>query len=220
MAINAIVFDIGGVLAHDVWEPLVFGEVNSIATICNLDSKKTREVGQILWDEFAHRSANEEIGWQELELNYWEKFINKLKLQISTENLLAITEQYIKPVPGMLELVRQLHSRGLKLALCSNNTEFWYERQNKKLGLEYFFPKNNVILSSRVGISKESPNFEMFKATINALEVNKLSCLFIDDRQENIEISTRYGIPSILFPSHSEFGSQYLTNLLKEMKVI
>ena len=220
MAISAIVFDIGGVLAHDVWEPLVFGEENSIATICNLDSRKTREVGQILWDEFAHKSVNEENGWQELELSYWDKFVNELKLQLSIASLLALTEKYIKPVPGMLELVKQLHSKGLKLAICSNNTEFWYERQNKKLGLEYFFPKNNVILSSRVGVSKESPNFEMFKATVGALEADKLSCLFIDDRRENIDISTSFGIPGILFPSHSEFGSQYLTNLLKEMNII
>lgn len=44
--IKGIVFDIGGVLAHDVWEGMLLNEEKGLAARCGLDNKQVHQVGR------------------------------------------------------------------------------------------------------------------------------------------------------------------------------
>jgi len=217
---QALIFDIGGVLAHDVWENLLLDEGEGVASNLNLAAEEVKQVAETLWAEFAYRPIDEEHDWKELEREYWNKFILHFHLSQPVDYFMNLTETFICPVSGMIELLERLKSRGVRLAICSNNTEFWLKRQMDKLGLNNFFEPRHLVLSSRIGASKSSANFEMFKAVVEALQVDKGDCVFVDDREETILRAVQFGIAGIIFPSHSERGALYLEALLRRMRVL
>jgi HAD superfamily hydrolase (TIGR01509 family) len=218
--IKAVIFDIGGVLAYDVWEHLLLDPKEGIAAVYGLNVEDARKVGRELWDTFAHRAAEGEDTWQQLEMAYWHIFIDRFELPISAEQCIALTDKFIRPVNGMKQLLTELRSKGIELAICSNNTEFWFRRQTDKLGLDEFFSDDKIILSSRIGVSKSSPNSEMFHAVVESLEIDEENCVLVDDRPKTITQAIDFGITAILFPSESERGARYLRGLFQKMGLL
>jgi HAD superfamily hydrolase (TIGR01509 family) len=218
VAIKGVIFDVGGVLAADVWEHLFLGE-DGIAARYHLDKGRIRKIGEGLWEQFTHRPATDRDNWESLEKEYWAAFIERSGLQVWADDLIQLTDAFIRPVPGMRELLERLRSAGIGLAICSNNTEFWFRRQVDKLGLERFFSPERIVLSCHLGVSKSSPHHEMFQAAVDALRIGKEACLFVDDREENIRRAVEFGLTGILFPSHSDVGSRYLEAVLGKISV-
>lgn len=215
---RAIIFDIGGVLAYDVWEHLLFDD-GGIVSLYGLDKETVNLVGAELWERFAHQISDNNNTWEKLERDYWQLFNDNFRLPLSYNDFARLTDKFIKPVNGMLKILDRLKGQNIELAICSNNTEFWYERQRKKFNFERYFDQNKIILSSRVGASKNDPDFKMFKSALMALGVENNECIFIDDREENISQALRFGITSILFPSHSVIGANYLANLFEKVQI-
>ena len=120
----------------------------------------------------------------------------------------------------MTDFLGDLLIRGLTLAVCSNNTEFWFRRQYAKLDLSRYFRDETIVLSSRVGVSKMSPGFEMFKRVCNATKCQPQECVLIDDRRENIIMANEFGMNAILFPADTSHGRRYLEFLFRAMSVI
>lgn len=216
VVIKAAVFDLGGVLIQDLWENLLLNEKRGIVARYHLNRNRVEDAGKLLWEEFAHIAANEERGWQTLEKQYWNKFIQyfreELPANISPEVFIEMTDGFIEPVEGMTSIIEKLKSKGLGLAICSNNSEFWFRRQANKLDLYRFFSPGKIILSCRIGVSKLSPNCEMFRAVTDALGLDDASCLFIDDNRINIERARQCGIKGVLF-----VGAQQLSSVLCDM---
>jgi FMN phosphatase YigB (HAD superfamily) len=229
--IRAVIFDIGGVLAFDVWEHLLLDKPDpfnpdrpiGIAKLYGLQHSDVKKVGHKLWKIYSRRSDIPAAGGPDLEEQYWTAFIEELKDQlppsIRTCDLKNRTDLFIKPVnkPGMESLLKELQSKNLRLVICSDNTEFWFRRQVAKLELERFFSPQDCFVSCRVGFSKRSPGFEKFHAISEALALKSDSCLFIDDRPENVELALMYGFVPVLFPSHSSWGANYLRTLFSHM---
>ena len=215
--IKALIFDIGGVLAFDVWENLLLDKKEGLASIYGLDLQTVNQVGAILWEQYAYQASSD---WKKLEINYWSQFNNLMGCAIPIGEIIQLTDKFIKPVDGMAELLSTLISQNITLAICSNNTEFWFNRQAEKIGLQKYVSTRNIILSCRIGVSKSSPRFEMFEEATKAVGVNKKECVFIDDRIESIIQATQYGLTSIMFPTHSPYGARYIKSLLSEMHVL
>ncbi|TVL96615.1 MAG: hypothetical protein CV087_23550 [Candidatus Brocadia sp. WS118] len=219
--IKAIIFDIGGVLAYDVWEHLLLDKEEGIAALHHLNPQAVWEYGKVLWEEFAHLPAGNEKERKMLEAAYWKKFSKKFSLPHSPEHFINLTDKFIQPVEGMTPLLEKLKSSEVMLAICSNNTEFWLHRQVEKLGLTRFFRPENVISSCKIGVSKSSPNYEMFRAVINSLNgITPFSCLFIDDRWPNIQRALEFGMKGIIFPAESKHGAAYLSVLLSCLSLL
>lgn len=207
-------------MTYDVWEHLLLDKKKGISAIYNLDQERVRTAGIDLWKHYSHKTHFLKNGWEELEKQYWTMFNEILGLSISIDNYIRLTDDFIKPVEGMLELLEELRRKGVILSICSNNTEFWFERQMKKLKLSRFMNTNNVVISSRVGVSKSSISLEMFRESIRILGVRREYCVFIDDKERNVEQALKYGIPSIIFPSHSPNGALYLKTIFEKMKIL
>lgn len=218
--IEGIIFDLGGVLAYDVWEHLLLDTQTGIAAIYNLDRERVRRAGKDLWKKYSLYCTGGRRGGKKIEREYWHRFNKELMISVPIEDYREITDRFIKPIKGMRNILLELKNRGLKLAICSDNTEFWFEKQKIKLGLDKILSSANFVLSSRVGVSKSSRSFAMLRVAINSLGINKESCLFIDDKARNIERALEYGIPSILFPSNSHRGASYLRAILTRMGII
>lgn len=215
--IEAVIFDVGGVLAYDVWENLLVDSDVGVASTLGLDAVEARKVGQELWSQFAYRPTHSEDGWRKLEKEYWDLFIERFRLSQSADYFIRLTDRFIRPVEGMTLLLDCLRTNGIKLAICSDNTEFWFRRQMDTLGLEKFFKPDYTILSCRIGVSKSSPRFEMFEAVVAALNTDKKDCVLIDDRSKAILQGVEFGLAGIIFPSHSPQGGRYLRALLARM---
>jgi len=218
VAIKAVIFDIGGVLAADVWEHLLLDD-DGVAARYHLDKERIREIGEDLWKQFIHRPATDQENWERVEKEYWGAFIENSRLQVTVSDLIQLSDTFIRPVPGMAELLERLRSAGIDLAICSNNTEFWFRRQMDKLGLQRFFRPERVVLSCRLGVSKSSPRHEMFQSAVDALQIGKEACIFVDDREENIRCALEFGLAGIVFPSHSESGAACVEAVLDKMGV-
>ena len=218
--IKSIIFDIGGVIALDIWELMLLNHKNSITQKYKLNHSEVFQYGKKLWEEFAYLKVSESLKWTDLEKKYWKKFTTKFNIDDSISEIIQLTDDFIIPVKGMLSLIGQLSRKKIKLAICSNNTEFWLQRQIEKFQLYNYFESKDIIASCRIGFSKSSPKFEMFNAVLKALHIDKEDCLFIDDRIENIEVAIKFGLKTILFPHESESGAIYLKALLKEMNII
>ena len=128
-AVHALIFDIGGVLAYDVWEHLLLDGESGVVSRYGLRQDVVRQIGKELWAEFAYQKPNDPNRWQDQEAEYWQTFVQRLRLLQPADAFINLTDQFIRPIPGMTELLDRLSARGIPMALCSNNTEFWFRRQ-------------------------------------------------------------------------------------------
>lgn len=232
--IKAVIFDMGGVLAFDVWEHLLLdkGEPSNpakplgVAALYGLRDEYAERVGRELWDIYSRPNATLSGADPDLlEEHYWASFIRELRQQlpasIGVNDLRDRTDLFIKPVnqSAMESLLEELKAKNIRLVICSDNTEFWFRRQMAKLGLHRFFSPSDCFVSCNVGFSKDSPGFEKFRIMSEALGIEKSSCLFVDDRRKNVEQALAYGFTPILFPSHSPKGFDYLKAVFSRLKM-
>ena len=196
----AVVFDVGGVLAHNMWEPMF----DDLAREHGFDPVEVQDAGRLLWETFAYVPQTPANTWRDMERRYWELFRRMFKVPLTVEALIALTDRYVVPMPGMRPILEGLHARGTRMVICSNNNEIWWPRQAKALELDRFFTPEATILSSRVGAPKESPRLEMFRAAVEAAGVPAGNCFFTDDRQPIVDCARAFGIDAVRFrgPEH------------------
>ncbi|HEY8250100.1 MAG TPA: HAD-IA family hydrolase [Burkholderiales bacterium] len=198
-----MILDVGGVLAHDIWEPMF----DDLAKQYRRNRKKLHAAGRLLWETFAYVPETPANTWRDMQRRYWELFLLISRLPVTVASLIRLTDRYVIPVEGMRPILEKLRARGTPLVICSNNNEIWWPRQAKKLQLKRFFGEERLVLSSRVGAPKASPRLEMFRAAVAAAGVPAASCFFVDDRRENITRARRFGIDAMLFRGPEHFAA-------------
>jgi HAD superfamily hydrolase (TIGR01509 family) len=214
--IKAIVFDLGGVITADVWERMFLDPVGGLATMFSIDARRARRVGRAPWQKYANEMSPRR-SWKTLEQKYWREVVDELGIDESPAALIARTDEFVDVIPGMLPLLCHLKTTGIELGICSNNTEFWFARQDKKFGLSSLVDPEKTVLSCRVGASKSQGGSAMFEEVKSRLHASPNRTLFIDDRQANVESAVAFGMPTVLFPSHSSLGHRYLHRILREV---
>jgi len=214
--IKGIVFDIGGVLAYDIREYLFYEEGTGLISKYGLDKRIVSEIDSILYDKYAYNKIGNKENWEELERQYWDELINHINLQATPDELIEFTKKYVREVSGMMDLVKSLKANNFDLLICSNNTEFSYQRISRLLNLEDYFEERKIILSNRFGASKSSPNFILFEEAERQMEYKKEEYLFVDDRQSNIEKALEFGITPVYFPAEATYGRKYLESIIKK----
>ena len=205
MKTQAVILDVGGVLARDIWEHMF----DDLAASYALDRAELEKAGRLLWETFAYVPEAPANTWRDMERRYWELFLLICRCrQLSVDQLIALTDRYIVPIEGMREIVEKLHARGTPLVICSNNNEIWWPRQAERLELARFFPDSKLVLSSRVGAPKDSRGLEMFRAAVAAAGAPAAACFFADDRQMNVDRAKSYGIDAVLFQGAAAFAHE------------
>ena len=178
------------------------------------------KIGKDLWAKFDRVEGDAEV----LENDYWQQLLNHPQCpqalkSVQASTLLAMTEDFIRAVDQQesTHLLEWLVDEGIHLGICSNNNEFWYRRQMRKLGFYRFFCESNVTLSCHHGITKK--DHRIFQIAAHSLGLHPTECVFIDDRMGNVTRSVECGMTGIFFPTEQfpdkpQRGAKYLGRLL------
>jgi len=224
--IKGVIFDVGGVLAYDVWEHLLCdppGDPTSVSAKYGVPADQMEAIGDALWRAFDCRAGNPD----ELEKEYWDQFVERSRAfpqltSLPIQDFLSMTDDFIRPVDpvGTTGLFEWLTNKGVHLGICSNNNEFWFRRQAQRLNLYRFFPEKNVTLSCRHGFTKSDSR--LFHVAVAALGLHPVDCVFVDDRMGNVSRSIDCGMVGIFFPTEQfpakpQRGAQYLRRVLRDL---
>jgi putative hydrolase of the HAD superfamily len=102
----------------------------------------------------------------------------------------------------MLELMRELRDRGLRMAILTNNVREWEELWRSKLPLDEIFEV--IVDSGWVGMRK--PQHEIYHLTVERLgdALKPAECLFVDDNELNVEAARELGMTAVQFHSNEQ----------------
>jgi putative hydrolase of the HAD superfamily len=103
----------------------------------------------------------------------------------------------LHPNVPMIDCMRQLRARGLRMAICTNNVREWEAQWRAKLPVDEIF--DVVVDSAFVGSRK--PERRIYELTLERLGVTASSALFIDDMELNCNAARELGINAIQFRS-------------------
>ena len=101
----------------------------------------------------------------------------------------------LDPNEAMIELMRELKTRGLTMALLTNNVREWEPLWRSMLPIDEIF--ETVVDSAFVGCRK--PEARIYELTLERIGVPAGACLFIDDIGVNCEGAEKLGMNAIHF---------------------
>jgi putative hydrolase of the HAD superfamily len=94
----------------------------------------------------------------------------------------------------MIELMRELKGRGLRMALLTNNVREWEPLWRSMLPVDEIF--ETVVDSAFVGCRKPDP--QIYEMTIERLDgISAGDCLFVDDIEHNCTAATELGMTAV-----------------------
>lgn len=229
---RGVIFDVGGVLAYDVWEHLLCDPAPknknapdpvSISAEYGVPDDQLREIGKELWGRYDDVTGDP----LKLERDYWQAFVSHPRCpdaltSVPIQTFIDKTNDFIRPANQDMatRLLEWLVSKGVRLGICSNNNEFWFRYQATTLGLYRFFAPSSITLSCRHGITKG--DFRLFHIAGHSLGLHPTECIFVDDRMSNVSRSVECGMTGVLFPSEQsesepQHGAEYLRRLLERI---
>jgi putative hydrolase of the HAD superfamily len=102
----------------------------------------------------------------------------------------------------MLDLMRELRERGLRMAILTNNVREWEELWRSKLPVDEIFEL--VVDSAWVGVRK--PETKIYHLTVERLGggLEPADCLFVDDTELNVEAARELGMVAVHFRSNEQ----------------
>jgi putative hydrolase of the HAD superfamily len=99
--------------------------------------------------------------------------------------------------PEVLNKIKQLRSKGVKVYLVSDNEKRRAEYLMNEVGLEKEF--DGAFFSCKLGVTKSSPEF--FKKIIDKLKTTTSEISYFDDDEKNVDIAKSQGIDAEIYPS-------------------
>lgn len=188
-AIEAVVFDYGGVLTTPVRSAMSGWLAEDGITE---DSYRTvmREwlVGDAAAGSPVHRLETGELSPPDFELALAPRLATLTGRPVVAQGLLGRMFALMRPDPAMLDLVTALRSAGLRTGLLSNS---WGNHYAPDL-LAMF---DVVVISGRVGLRKPDP--AMFELLLDRLDLPADRVAFVDDVPVNVAGARKLGIHAV-----------------------
>jgi epoxide hydrolase-like predicted phosphatase len=181
-AYAAALFDFGGVLTTSVWD--------SFAAFCRSEGLDPDAIKDLFRTDPAALKDLRGLETGELsESDFEATFGKRLGLE-NPDGLIDSMFVGMKPVPSMVDAVREIRASDLMTGLVSNSwSTAHYDR---KLLRELF---DAVVISAEVGLHKPEP--EIYLLAAERLEVEPAECIFVDDLRENCEGAEAVGMTAI-----------------------
>ncbi len=102
---------------------------------------------------------------------------------------------HLHPNERVIDYMRQLRDRGLKLAICTNNVREWEPLWRAKLPVDEIFPI--VVDSGFVGTRK--PERQIYELTLERLGVPAERAVLLDDIEVNCTAAREFGMHAVWF---------------------
>jgi putative hydrolase of the HAD superfamily len=106
----------------------------------------------------------------------------------------------LHPNPPMIELMRELKARGLRMGLLTNNVREWEPLWRSMLPVDEIF--ETVVDSGFVGCRK--PEARIYEMTLERLGLAAGSCLFVDDIAVNCDGAQAAGMSAVHFRDNEQ----------------
>lgn len=162
------------------------------------------ELGRAMAAEGVRRGVNPLFELETGRLTETE-FLADLSEQLSRQlrraiNLDGFGERYfadLEPNARVIDYMRELGSRGYRLAICTNNVREWEPRWRAMLPVDEIF--DVVVDSAFVGVRKPAP--EIYELTLERLGVPPQDAVFLDDIEINCDAARAVGMTAVWFRS-------------------
>lgn len=202
--IKNLIFDFGGVLGQFNEEVLISPYVS--------DSTIKKQISEVVFDRlYWDRLDKGTISHEEIRAGIKSRMPDNL-LDVS----LKVYDNWIynlKPVNGMCELVEEISKNDYKLYLLSDiSRDFSTEYKNVEWINKLFSYFEGLTFSGVEGLVK--PHKETFENLLSKHNLKANECLFIDDRETNVNGAKLCGINGYVFDGDAVKLRQYLSQLL------
>jgi putative hydrolase of the HAD superfamily len=193
--IQAVISDFGGVLTTPLF--------HAFAGVQASHGFSLEELGRAMIRATAERGENPLYEMERGELAEAE-FLSVLEGALSTEcgrpvSLDQFGEQYfqaLQPNEAMIAHLRSLRdSRGMRLAMLTNNVREWESRWRPMLPVDELF--EFVVDSAFVGMRKPEPG--IYALTLERLGLPAEACVFVDDVDVNCDAAREAGMSVVHF---------------------
>lgn len=186
--IKNVIFDVGNVLVAFCWEKALHemgfdGEV--------FEAVANATVRTPVWNEFDRGE------WSEEEI--LQAFIgNAPEYEREICRFFERIEQTIEPYDYSRTWIQGLMEKGYKTYVLSNFPRRIYERGRDKLAFEQDL--SGAVFSYTVKTVK--PEEKIYRILMERYHLDAAECVFIDDRQDNLDAAARLGMKTILFTDY------------------
>jgi putative hydrolase of the HAD superfamily len=197
--VETVISDFGGVLTTPLIESFVAFQDESGITMENLGTAMQR---------INERDGKHPLFELEKGLIAESEFLNRVADELEPElghrpDMHSFTEIYFKalePNAAMIELMRELQDRGLRMALLTNNVREWESRWRAMAPIDEIFEL--VVDSAFVGCRKPEPR--IYEILLERLGVDPVGCLFVDDVEVNCEAARDLGMAAVHFRDNDQ----------------
>lgn len=181
-AIRAVLFDFGGVLAEEGFR----AGLHLIAKLNRLDPETVYRSGidAIYGSGYVTGKA--------AEADFWRQMRSRFRFDQADAALTDIILDRFTLRPEMIDLVRELRSRGLICAILSDQTD-WLDRLDRRDSFYREFDR--VYCSYRLGKCKRDAS--LFDDAVADLGVLPAATLFLDDDPGNVDRARSRGLNAI-----------------------
>lgn len=191
--VKAIIFDMAGV----IFSRAPTGVERYIQPIINKPSEEIiNELKKSEFRDFLCGKIDEDT--------YWESIIKRTGWDIGVETLKKLIRKHMKPIEGVLDIIKTLKNKNYTLCLLSGHTKEWTEYLNESYNYEIYF--NAIIYSFQVGYNK--PDRRIYNYVLNEIKTNPEDCIFIDDNDKLLEPAKKLGMKTIHFDNAKQLKEE------------
>ena len=193
--IRAVISDFGGVLTTPLFE--------AFAAWQRASGLSFEQLGQAMADA-TERSGSHPLYDLETsaitEAEFLRMLENELDPGTSLRGMRDVYFDHLHPNRSMVEFMRDLRGRGLRMALLTNNVREWERQWRAKLPeVDEIFEV--VVDSAFVGMRKPDP--EIYELTLQRLGgvIDATQCVFVDDVDVNCDTARSLGMHAVHYVS-------------------
>ncbi len=199
--IRNIVFDIGNVLAAFRWEDYIRYDLGYPEEVVKTFGE--RFIVHPLWDEFdlGARETDDIIADMKATVPEYRDEVNAF-----FERITDIVETY----PYSRIWIQGLKQRGYRVYLLSNYPRRTF-RIHEHEKFDFVDLIDGKVVSGFECLSKPDP--EIYRLLLERYQIKAEECVFLDDRQVNIDAAVRLGMQGILFTGYED-ASRKLEKIL------
>ena len=203
VAIRAVLFDYGGVIAEEGF----YNGLVDLAEKQSLDVNNIPEQGmKAVYDSgfvLGHGTA----------ADFWALLRKRTGLEGDDDFLTNKIINGFQIRHWMIELVRGLRSKGYVLGILSDQTHWLNELDSRD---HFYHEFDHVYNSYYLGKGKSDPS--IFTDVVNKLNLQPAEVLFIDDSEKNVQTARKMDLRAILYVNRERFVSELEDILTEEIE--
>ena len=201
--IKAILFDFDGVLTIDA---------TGSQSICNYVCKEANLDKELFKKEY--KKYNNDLLYGKIKHeDIWGEVCAAINKDISID---ILYDSFINtPInKEIYNLIKEIRTKNYKTGMVTDNKKDRIDRIVEHYDLNCLF--DAIVVSAEIGNGKE--NEEIFKNTIQRLNVKAEECIFIDNQEKNLTVPKHMGM-EVVFYNHEEKNIEKLIKELRDLEI-